>query len=59
MLHQLMCGETKNNTKAMGINKEKFFAHCLKNIDEFMEQTGKSEEEAIIVLKKALDKMFE
>ena len=45
--------------KAMGINKEKFFAHCLKNIDEFMEQTGKSEEEAIITLKKALDKMFE
>ena len=45
--------------KAMGINKEKFFVHCLKNIDEFMEQTGKSEEEAIIILKKALDKMFE
>ena len=45
--------------KAMGINKEKFFVHCLKNIDEFMEQTGKSEEEAIIMLKKALDKMFE
>ena len=44
--------------KAMGINKEKFFVHCLKNIDEFMEQTGKSEEEAIIILKKALDKMF-
>ena len=45
--------------KAMGINKEKFFVHCLKNIDEFIEQTGKSEEEAIIILKKALDKMFE
>ena len=45
--------------KTMGINKEKFFVHCLKNIDEFMEQTGKSEEEAIIMLKKALDKMFE
>ena len=45
--------------KVMGINKEKFFVHCLKNIDEFMEQTGKSEEEAIIMLKKALDKMFE
>ena len=45
--------------KAMGINKEKFFVHCLKNIDELMEQTGKSEEEAIIILKKALDKMFE
>ena len=43
----------------MGINKEKFFVHCLKNIDELMEQTGKSEEEAIIMLKKALDKMFE
>ena len=45
--------------KVMGINKEKFFVHCLKNIDELMEQTGKSEEEAIIMLKKALDKMFE
>ena len=45
--------------KIMGINKEKFFVHCLKNIDEFMEQTGKSKEEAIIILKKALDKMFE
>ena len=45
--------------KAMGIKKEKFFVHCLKNIDEFIEQTGKSEEEAIIMLKKALDKMFE
>lgn len=45
--------------KAMGVDKEKFFVHCLKNIDELMEQTGKSEEEAIIILKKALDKMFE
>ena len=45
--------------KAMGIDKEKFFVHCLKSIDELMEQTGKSEEEAIIILKKALDKMFE
>ena len=45
--------------KIMGINKEKFFVHCLKNIDEFMEQTGKSKEEAIIILKEALDKMFE
>ena len=45
--------------KAMGIEKEKFFVHCLKNIGEFMEQTGRSEEEAIIILKKALDKMFE
>lgn len=45
--------------KAMGINKEDFFVHCLKSIDELMEQTGKSEEEAIIILKKALDKMFE
>lgn len=45
--------------KVMGINKEKFFVHCLKNIDELMKQTGKSEEEAIIMLKKALDKMFE
>ena len=45
--------------KVMGINKEKFFVHCLKNIDEFMEQTGKTEEEAIIILKKALDEMFE
>ena len=45
--------------KAIGVNKEKFFVHCLKNIDELMEQTGKSEEEAIIMLKKALDKMFE
>lgn len=45
--------------KAMGVDKEKFFVHCLKSIDELMEQTGKSEEEAIIILKKALDKMFE
>ena len=45
--------------KAMGIDKEKFFVHCLKSIDELLEQTGKSEEEAIIILKKALDKMFE
>lgn len=45
--------------KIMGVNKEKFFVHCLKNIDELVEQTGKSEEEAIIMLKKALDKMFE
>ena len=45
--------------KIMGVNKEKFFIHCLKSIDELMEQTGKSEEEAIIILKKALDKMFE
>ena len=44
--------------KAMGINKEKFFVRCLKDIDELMEQTGKSEEETIITLKKALDKMF-
>ena len=45
--------------KAMGIDKEKLFIHCLKSIDELMEQTGKSEEEATIILKKALDKMFE
>ena len=45
--------------KIMGVDKEKFFVHCLKNIDELMEETGKSEEEAIIILKKALDKMFE
>ena len=45
--------------KAMGLDKEKFFVHCLKSIDELMEQTCKSEEEAIIILKKALDKMFE
>ena len=44
--------------KAMGIDKEKFFVRCLKDIDELMEQTGKSEEETIITLKKALDKMF-
>ena len=44
--------------KAMGIDKEKFFVHCLKSIDELMEQTGKSEKEAIIILKEALDKMF-
>ena len=37
--------------KAMGLDKEKFFIHCLKSIDELMEQTGKSEEEAIIILK--------
>ena len=45
--------------KAMGIDKEKFFVRCLKDIDELIEQTGKSEEETIITLKKALDKMFE
>ena len=45
--------------KAMGVDKEKFFVHCLKNIDELMEQTGMPKEEAIIMLKKALDKMFE
>ena len=44
--------------KAMGIDKEKFFVRCLKDIDELIEQTGKSEEETIITLKKALDKMF-
>ena len=45
--------------KAMGVDKEKFFVRCLKDIDELIEQTGKSEEETIITLKKALDKMFE
>ena len=45
--------------KAMGIDKEKFFVRCLKDIDELIEQTGKSEEETIITLKIALDKMFE
>ena len=45
--------------KALGIDKEKFFIRCLKDIDELIEQTGKSEEETIITLKKALDKMFE
>ena len=45
--------------KAMGIDKEKFFVRCLKDIDELIKKTGKSEEETIITLKKALDKMFE